>query len=218
MLSKNFLVNWLSRMFLIAIAFVVSVALVSYTQPCEAALIAALPSTTAIKDARILLRQALPIDNAQIRDIQLTLEKFPRQANLKRWGNMSSDVDKIIQSLTQQSDKILASVASAQQEAAIATLADLNKTLVPLQEAIAAKDRNSIKPLSEKSLDYVGILESQMVQSFPFHMPTYPSSKAERSWKWKPKRDRLPCCLMVSAPLLTQDNSSILSSKVSTMA
>jgi peptidylprolyl isomerase len=171
MLSKNFLVNWLSRMFLIAIAFVVSVALVSYTQPCEAALIAALPSTTAIKDARILLRQALPIDNAQIRDIQLTLEKFPRQANLKRWGNMSSDVDKIVQTVTQQSDKILASVASAQKEAAIATLADLTKTLMPLQEAIAAKDRNSIKPLSEKSLDYVGLLESQMVQSFPFQVP-----------------------------------------------
>lgn len=146
-------------------------ALLANTQPSEAALIAALPSTTAIKDARILLRQALPIDNALIRDIQLTLEKFPRQANLKRWGNMSSDVDKIVQTLTQQSDKLLSSVVPAQKETAIATLSDLSKTLVPLQEAIAAKDRNSIKPLSEKSLDYVGLLESQMVQSFPFQVP-----------------------------------------------
>jgi peptidylprolyl isomerase len=171
MLSKKFSVNWLSGIFSIAIAFIMSAALIFYAQPSEAALIAALPSTTAIKDARILLRQALPIDNEQIRNIQQTLEKLPRQANLKRWRNMSGDLDKAMQTLAAQGDKILASIAPAQKETAIAALTDLNKTLLPLQEAIAAKDRNSIKPLSEKSLEYVGLLESQMVQKFPFQVP-----------------------------------------------
>ncbi len=170
MFSKKFSVKRLLGMFAVAFAVVMS-AVLFYAQPSEAALIAALPSTTAIKDPRILLRQALPIENSQIRDVQQKLEKLPRQTNLKRWGNISSDVDNVVQTLTQQSDKILASVAPAQKEAAIATLADLNKTLIPLQEAVAAKDRNKVKPLVEKSLEYVGLLESQMVQNFPFQVP-----------------------------------------------
>jgi peptidylprolyl isomerase len=42
---------------------------------------------------------------------------------------------------------------------------------VPLQEAIAIKDRNSIKALSEKALDYVGLVEADFIKAFPFEVP-----------------------------------------------
>ena len=42
---------------------------------------------------------------------------------------------------------------------------------MPLQEAIEIKDRNNVKALSEKSLDYVGLVESDLIKQFPFTVP-----------------------------------------------
>ena len=132
---------------------------------------AALPTRSAIKDARIILRNALPIDNDVIRDVQHTLEQMPRQANLKRWSSLTKDVDMITQSLTQNQAQLIAEAGSEHQADVTAHLASLNTALVPLQEAIAIKDRNSVKSLSEKALDYVGLVESDLIQAFPFEVP-----------------------------------------------
>jgi peptidylprolyl isomerase len=132
---------------------------------------AALPTKSAIKDPRIILRNALPIDSEVLRDVQHTLEQMPRQANLKRWSNLKKDIETIAQSLTQNQSQLIAEVSSDRQGLVTEHLASLTTALVPLQEAIAIKDRNSVKALSEKALDYVGLVEADFIQTFPFTVP-----------------------------------------------
>ena len=132
---------------------------------------AALPTKSAIKDPRIILRNALPIDSEVLRDVQHTLEQMPRQANLKRWSNLKKDIETIAQSLTQNQSQLIAEVSSDRQGLVTEHLASLTTALVPLQEAIAIKDRNSVKALSEKALDYVGLVEADFIQTFPFKVP-----------------------------------------------
>ena len=132
---------------------------------------AALPTKSAIKDARIILRNALPIDNETLRDMQLTLEQMPRQANLKRWKNLKRDIEIVVQTLTQNQAQLISEVTSDRQALVTEHLTSLGTALVPLQEAIAVKDRNSVKALSEKALDYVGLVEADLIKVFPFEVP-----------------------------------------------
>ncbi len=151
---------------LLAIALVITI-FIANAQPVAARL----PFKSAIKDSRVLLRNALPIKNDLIRDVQTTLEAQPRQANLKRWSTMDKDVKRIKDILTQKQDRLLASVAATDKTVAMATLKQLNQALVPLEVAIASKDRNKIKLLVEQALEYVGNLEAQMIAEFPFTVP-----------------------------------------------
>lgn len=132
---------------------------------------AALPTKSAIKDARIILRNALPIENEVIRDVQLTLEQMPRQANLKRWGSLKKDIETINQELTSNQAQLIAGANPDLKDAVTEHLSSLNKAIVPLQEAILSKDRNSVKALSEKALDYVGLVEADYIKEFPFEVP-----------------------------------------------
>ena len=133
--------------------------------------IAALPTKSAIKDPRIILRNALPIDNDVLRDVQHTLEQMPRQTNLKRWSSLKKDIETISQSLSQNKAQLIAEINSDRQAIVTEHLTSLENSLVPLQEAIGIKDRNSIKALSEKALDYVGLVESDFIKAFPFEVP-----------------------------------------------
>jgi cyclophilin family peptidyl-prolyl cis-trans isomerase len=137
------------------------------TQPS----MAALPTKSAIKDSRIILRNALPIDNDVLRDVQRTLEQMPRQANLKRWSSLKKDIETISRTLTQNKTDLIVAASSDRKQSVTDHLSSLEKALVPLQEAIEIKDRNNVKALSEKSLDYVGLVESDLIKEFPFTVP-----------------------------------------------
>ena len=137
------------------------------TQPS----MAALPTKSAIKDSRIILRNALPIDNDVLRDVQRTLEQMPRQANLKRWSSLKKDIETISRTLTQNKTDLIVAASSDRKQSVTDHLSSLEKALVPLQEAIEIKDRNNVKALSEKSLDYVGLVESDLIKEFPFKVP-----------------------------------------------
>jgi len=165
MLTKNLNTKVFSRI-LLSIALVIAI-FITNPQPVEARL----PFKSAIKDSRVLLRNSLPIKNDLIRDVQTTLEAQPRQANLKRWSTMEKDVKGVKDVLSQKQNELLASVAATDKTAALDTLKQLNDALIPLQEAIAVKDRNKIKPQVEHALEHVGELEAQMVSGFPFTVP-----------------------------------------------
>jgi peptidylprolyl isomerase len=132
---------------------------------------AALPKQSAIKDAKVLLRNALPIDNPTIRDIQHTLEAMPKQANLKRWGTLQKEVEQILAAVNQSPNPLISAIPEPRRNQAQQDLQALQHSLQELQQAIANKDRNSIKPLSEQAVAIVGELESAMVAQFPFAIP-----------------------------------------------
>lgn len=133
--------------------------------------IAALPATTAIKDARILLRNALPIDNPAIRSVQQILENMHKEAKLKRWSSLRGMMNQVEEILTQKEEEILAAVNPLYQEEAKTAYTNLVESLIPLRVAIEKKKRLEITPLSEASLAFVTTIEEDMVQQFPFTVP-----------------------------------------------
>ncbi|AFY74007.1 peptidyl-prolyl cis-trans isomerase (rotamase) - cyclophilin family [Synechococcus sp. PCC 7502] len=149
----------------VAIALIITIFITISPQPVEAKL----PANSAIKDSRILLRNALPIKNELIREVQTTLEAQPRQANLKRWNSIAKDLKRVKTILAQDQQKLLANVTD--QAAGLENLKKLNDALTPLEEAITNKERNKVKPLVEQALEYVGNLEALMVTQFPFTVP-----------------------------------------------
>ena len=89
---------------------------------------AALPTKSAIKDARIILRNALPIDNDILRDLQRRLEQMPRQSNLKRWSSLKKDIETISQSLTQNQIQLIKEVSGDRQALVSEHLTSLKTT------------------------------------------------------------------------------------------
>jgi len=171
-ISNQFIPNFrkfFSKRILTAIACLMAIA-VMLTLPITPSM-AALPTKSAIKDPRVILRNALPIDNEVLRDVQHTLEQMPRLANLKRWNNLKKDVETIARDLTQNKSQLIAEVNSDHQVSVTEHLASLEKSLVPLQEAIAIKDRNNVKALVEKALGYIGLAEADFIKAFPFEVP-----------------------------------------------
>lgn len=132
---------------------------------------ASLPSTTAIKDPRILLRNALPIDNPDIRLVQHTLEGMPKEAKMKRWSSLRKGIKEIEATLTEKQESILASINPRQLEEATQAYGQLVAFLPQLEQAIEKKKRLDVPPLVETALEYVTTIEEDMVQKFPFTVP-----------------------------------------------
>ncbi len=132
---------------------------------------AKLPSTTAIKDARILLRNALPIDNPPIRSVQQILEGMYKDAKLKRWSSLRRSMNQLQEIVSKQQAEILGAVNPLHQAEAQAAYNGLVESLAPLQVAIENKKRLEVAPLSEESLTFVTTIEEAMVQKFPFTVP-----------------------------------------------
>lgn len=133
--------------------------------------IAALPATTAIKDARILLRNALPIDNPPIRSVQQILESMHKEAKLKRWSSLRRAIGQVQDIVNKKAGEILGAVNPIYQEDAKVAYTGLVESLAPLQVAIENKKRLEVTPLSENSLTFVTTIEEEMVQKFPFVVP-----------------------------------------------
>jgi len=168
---SEFMTKYASKRRIVALSLTLALVLgFSFGLP-QAPAFAKLPSKSAIKDARILLRNSLPVENESLRSAQKLLEEMPRQANLKRWKNLSKDIDVVTQTLNQGKNQILAETPANRLDSTTEAFNSLSSALVPLQESITAKDRNSVKPLSEKALDYIGVIESNLVKAFPFTIP-----------------------------------------------
>jgi peptidylprolyl isomerase len=134
-------------------------------------LCAALPAGNAITDGRALLRYALPIDNQPVRQVQASLEDITNQLRSKRWSSVSSDVSKAASTLSNRTDKILASIPDDRKPEAQAIIDRLNPELSKLREAVEAKDKDSIIAQRSQLLDEVGQIQEMMVKGFPFKVP-----------------------------------------------
>mgnify|MGYP002777087992 FL=1 len=135
-------------------------------------LISALPAGNAITDGKALLRYALPIDNAPVRDLQKTLEDISEQLRAKRrWGAITGDLSRASRILTTKKDALLASVSPDQLSAAEALIDQIQAAIPTIQTANEAQDRQEVLAGRDRILDLVGQLEETMVQGFPFEVP-----------------------------------------------
>ncbi|MBD1821301.1 peptidylprolyl isomerase [Cyanobacteria bacterium FACHB-DQ100] len=137
-----------------------------------AAPVYALPQGNAIKDPKALLRYALPIDNDEIRQVQSSLEEISTQLRAnRRWGAVTSDLNRADRILSLKKDKILASVVDDRKPEAEQLIEQLKAGIAELTEVAAAKDKSKTLEKRAELLDKVGDIESAMVTGFPYEVP-----------------------------------------------
>jgi peptidylprolyl isomerase len=133
--------------------------------------VAYLPPGNAITDGNALLHYSLPIDNAEIRAIQGTLEGLSEWLRSKRWGSMTKDLTKVERILLRSRETMLAAVPDGKRAAAISYLDDMQAQLVPLREAVELHEREAVWLKRAAMLNDVGRIEELMVKAFPFEVP-----------------------------------------------
>ncbi|VFQ73540.1 unnamed protein product [Cuscuta campestris] len=128
-----------------------------------------------IKDPGALLRYALPIDNKAIREVQRPIEEITESLKLpglKSLGSAERNVRQASQVLKQGKTSIISGLAKSKVEHGTEMLDKLEVGLEELQKIILEdKDRDAIAPKQKELLNYVGNVEEDMVDDFPYEVP-----------------------------------------------
>ncbi len=132
---------------------------------------AALPPGNAVNDPRALLRLSLPLENQDIRKIQLYLEGTSPQLRGKRWAEISKDLSKASSALAVRKAGILDDVPAARQETAVALLDEISAGISELRILAEQQEPQPFKDARAPVLRAVGNLEELMVQGYPFEVP-----------------------------------------------
>lgn len=133
---------------------------------------AALPQGNAVKDPEAILRNALPIQAAQLQGLQRLLEDTSDDLRAKRWKPLSTLVARCQSQLSAQRDAILQSFNDADRPKATALLEALQGQLQEVATAAEARDRDSFLAARRTALSSIGAAEALLVGDFPFAIPS----------------------------------------------
>ncbi|PKU86927.1 Peptidyl-prolyl cis-trans isomerase CYP38, chloroplastic [Dendrobium catenatum] len=123
-----------------------------------------------IKDPGALLRNALPIDNKAIREVQKPLEDITD--SLKIAGVKALDsVERASRALNQGRKFIIAGVAESKKAHGEELLNKLAVGMEELQRIVEERNRDAVAPKQKELLNYVGGVEEDMVDGFPYEVP-----------------------------------------------
>lgn len=133
--------------------------------------LAALPQGNAVTDPAALLRNALPIDQSDLQELQHRLESTSDDLRAKRWTALSGTVRRSQSLLSSRREAILKSYDSAQQAEATQLLDNLEDELQSLSAAADAQQRDAFLEARRKALNSLGGAEALLVGPFPFEIP-----------------------------------------------
>ena len=127
-----------------------------------------------VTNARALLRNALPIDNKQIRDVQRKLESISDDLRVPgvRFSGVESSVSGAYKIVSNDTTKILASVAPEKLNDGKSALAQLQRELEDFKVIVNNKDKQEGPYAQQRALTLVGRIEEDMVKGFPFTIPS----------------------------------------------
>ncbi|MGK7917038.1 MAG: peptidylprolyl isomerase [Prochloraceae cyanobacterium] len=162
---KKLLYSWIGTVSLIV--FIASGVLIGW-QPQA---ISFLAQGNAITDPNAILRYSLPIDNDKIRQLQGDLEDLSEQLRSKRWSTIKNDLKDASSILSYRRDDILESIPEDLHPRSELLMDKIADGIEVIQDFANDKDRDSIYPIREEILGYVGDLEASMVTAFPYKVP-----------------------------------------------
>lgn len=139
--------------------------------PSKDMLLSALPQGNAVTSGKALLRYALPIDNEPIREIQELLEDIsePLRAR-KRLSSIRGSITRVERLLNNQ-DNIFASVPPERRADAGFIMTRMEMDINGMRTAIEDNNKEGVWIKRAELLEEVGVLESLMVEGFPFEVP-----------------------------------------------
>ncbi|CAA6665497.1 unnamed protein product [Spirodela intermedia] len=121
--------------------------------------LAVLISGPPIKDPGALLRNALPIDNKAIREVQKPLEDITESlkvAGVKALDSVERNVRQASRALSQGRSLILSGLAESKRALGEETLSKLAAGLGELQTIVEERNRDAVAPKQKELLQYVG--------------------------------------------------------------
>ncbi|KAJ4961601.1 hypothetical protein NE237_021511 [Protea cynaroides] len=127
-----------------------------------------------IKDPGALLRYALPIDNKAIREVQKPLEDITdslKVGGVKALDSVERNLRQSSRALKQGRDLILSGVVESKKEHGKELLHKLEVGMEELQQIVEEKNRDAVAPKQKELLQYVGGVEEDMVDGFPYEVP-----------------------------------------------
>ncbi|KAL0343987.1 UNVERIFIED_CONTAM: Peptidyl-prolyl cis-trans isomerase CYP38, chloroplastic [Sesamum angustifolium] len=127
-----------------------------------------------IKDPGALLRYALPIDNKAIREVQKPLEDITESlkvAGVKALDSVERNVRQATRALKQGRTLIVGGLAKSKVDDGIELLNKLEAGLDELQKIAEDRNRDAVAPKQKELLNYVGGVEEDMVDGFPYEVP-----------------------------------------------
>ncbi|KAG1346906.1 peptidyl-prolyl cis-trans isomerase CYP38, chloroplastic [Cocos nucifera] len=127
-----------------------------------------------IKDPGALLRYALPINNKAIREVQKPLEDITdslKVSGVRALDLVERNVRQASRALSQGRTLILSSVAEAKKEHGQMLVDKLATGMEELQRIVEERDRDAVAPKQKELLQYVGDVEEDMVDGFPYEVP-----------------------------------------------
>ena len=129
-----------------------------------------------VKNARAILRNALPIENKPVRKIQRELESVAEALRIpgsKSLNPITRSVRTAESTLQSKEKEIVAAFAKDKKEDGQNALNGLKTALKEFDEVIKNQDKQEVPIIQQKCLRYVGAMEEAMVQKFPFEVRSH---------------------------------------------
>ncbi|CAL9063826.1 peptidyl-prolyl cis-trans isomerase CYP38, chloroplastic-like [Musa acuminata AAA Group] len=127
-----------------------------------------------IKDPGALLRNALPIDNKAIREVQRPLEDITESlkvSGVRALDLVERNIRQASRALEQGKTLILNGVAESKKEHGKELIEKLAVGMQEFQQIVEQRDRDAVAPKQKELLQYVGGVEEDMVDGFPYEVP-----------------------------------------------
>ena len=164
---QKFLSNQ-NKLFLILTIIFIQVFLL---KPAE--VLADLPTGNAVKDPNAILRNALPIKQFELQEIQHKLEETSDLVRGGRWPSLSKTVTKCQSLLKKYKNQIISELPLEKQKIAEKTFIELKDNFESLQEEAKSKDKFSFIATRKEALDKIGGLEEYFLPTeFPYSIPS----------------------------------------------
>ena len=141
------------------LAVLISFALITIAAPAWAAL----PQGNAVKDPAAILRDALPFDQDDIRELQHRLELTSDDLRAKRWTALGKTVSRSEALLNTRRETILSAIPAAKRSEAETLLQSVDQGLADLQEKVKATDKPGFIADRRSTLRTIGDVEALLV-------------------------------------------------------
>jgi peptidylprolyl isomerase len=147
--------------------------LFSLTSPWIEPAIASLPNGNRLKDPYAILRNSLPINQKELRELQNKLEDTSDDLRGGRWSAISKATSRSQFLVSNKKNQILESIPEENKEKAITLLSNLKEDLNELGEIANEKNKISFLDTRRKSLKKIDDLEALLITNeFPFEIPS----------------------------------------------
>ncbi len=131
-----------------------------------------LPQGNAVQDPAAILRDSLPMNQQDLRELQHRLESTSTDLRAKRWGALERTVSRSQKLVATRSKTIIDAVPEEQRSTAELLLDEVRTDLLKLEGETAAKDKAGFIQMRRETLSRVGDLETLLIDD---RLPDIPS-------------------------------------------